>query len=42
MFSFKKSKEIEFTQMARKTFLIILNKLIQIIDKANLTECQYV
>ena len=37
MFSFKKSKEIEITQAARETYLIILNKLMQIIGRANLT-----
>lgn len=37
MFSFKKSKNIEFTQTARETFLVILSKLIQILRKENLT-----
>lgn len=37
MFSFKKSKNIEFTQTTRETFLVILTKLIQILSKANLT-----
>lgn len=36
MFSFKKSENIEFTQKARETFLIILTKLIRILSKEDL------
>lgn len=43
MFSFKKSKNIEFTQTARETFLVILTELIQILSKADLsTQAQVV
>lgn len=37
MFSFKKSKNTEFTQTACETFLVILINLMQILSKANLT-----
>lgn len=37
MFSFKKPKNVEFTQTSRRTFLSILTKLQQILSKGGLT-----
>ncbi|NQZ75251.1 MAG: hypothetical protein HRT61_03940 [Ekhidna sp.] len=37
MLRFKKSKDVEFTQATCETFLVVLSKLRELLNKANLT-----